>query len=412
MEDIYIGPSNDLTDTLFITWSEANCFVDELRQDLSVDFDILADVEISWTKENIINNVKRLYGKPLYFDDLKEFEPRKTSGNKIHVFYVKQRSTNIVLHRSASGEFERVSLSSVKNKEKYRKLAYDKFSYPYMIHSASTIEELRLQTPLLLGMQNAMTLWIGERMSIKSIDSDLQGANGWASLKSALEHLSLCTDWCVLRGWDELEDGLIGDDLDILVADKDIASSALGLLFKENDKQMRNGYLQLQDGTSIKVDLHWVGDGYFDTNWQKDILKNSYLVNEIKRPDEVNALFSLIYNEFVNRTEVRENKILSIKKLAQEVSHSGWLKKEIFDDENKTIQLLVDYMYSNGYVWTLPLVKRHDQAHRVINRLPRSTIKKVSFKNIISIKVIAFLKKNLPKSWITVLVTLSKKLRR
>jgi hypothetical protein len=315
--------------------------------------------------------MRRFYQQPLKINEKTSFLPEKISGNELHVFYVANSNSNLVLHRSASGELEQVLDVFVKCKQRFRTLAERKCGHPYLIHCAATRSELKLQTSLLFGTKNSAQLAQGIRMEAKLSAQDLIGADGWKDLREAFEALSGAVDWCVLRGWETLPHQVAGDDLDILVSSKKAAFSSLGLLQPDGPDGSRNGYLTLNSGEKIKFDVHWVGDGYFDSFWQADVLKRRVSKNGVFRPEPTQALMTAIYSEIVARPLAREKQMGRIKELARDVAHSGWLTDEALAHRRSLLEVLRGFMLSNGYVMSTPLVRRHEIARDALKILPQ-----------------------------------------
>lgn len=365
-------PPSDLTQSLFIVWSDAFDILGRVREDLNGSFNVLADVRVQWSKEHAQENICRLYGQPSLRDGYKNFGAKKISKPELHAFYVENPMVDASLHSSATGEIERLNKDFAIKKQLYRQWSQESNGgYPYLIHSAAQLDELRFQTVLLFGPERAKALWYRQKLEITELHQDLVGAGGWASLREVFVVLDHTVDWCVLRGWEGLPDNFSASDLDILVADWRRASAVLGLVHDQgNPSNIRNGQIILPN-MEIKCDLHWTGDGYLDAIWQKNILLNRVIEKDVFRPNSEDAFFSLIYSEYVHRATERLEKVERIKRIGAELSHTGWLTDDLFGDRTQMLKVLAGYMKVSGYYWTPPVVDRYAQPQDAVDLLPK-----------------------------------------
>lgn len=368
-----LNPTNYHKQSLFIIWNDGLALVPEIRADLAKDSVILADVRIIWSANKAQSNLRRLYQKPLIDGDTEDFSSEKITKPVLHVFYVETLDGRSALHRSATGEIEEVNPYFISKKELYRSWAVSEFNYSFLVHCAASSDELRLQTVLFFGTEGADLLWAGERYSKDALEGDLVGSEGWDSLEAAFHVLSYSVDWVVLRGWESLPKGNVGDDLDILVRTNKTASSALCLLHKQQDRKFRNGQLRIAR-EPIKVDLHWIHDGYFDPTWQLKVLEDRVVQDWVFRPSTIDAFFTLIYAEYVNRKYERKSKIERLKLVSKEIRHTGWLNDDMYNDRGNMLQLLSKFMESRGYVWVTPVVQRFEQAADAVYVLPKANL--------------------------------------
>ncbi len=370
-DDDTLRPPLDLRQCLFIVWHDALGLVDKIRADLTSEFAVLADVRIHWSDALSSQNMDRLYRQALTYDSHEKPKSEKITKPEFHLFYVETNSVDEALHASATGEIERIHRTFAEKKAEYRNWSLNAGNaFPYLIHCAAQIDELRLQTALLLGPDAARALWRGERYESDCLKQDVAGAAGWRSLGDAFYMLDTCIDWCVLRGWEGLPETFTANDLDILVADNRRAASALGLRFSDQQRTtLRSGKLNLVD-EEISVDLHWVGDGYLDAVWERAILDRRIRPDGVFRPNSEHAFFSMIYSEYVNRPKERESKVQRIRRIGDEIAHTGWINEALFSDRQSVLKMLSGYMKVSGYVWTPPVVERYRQPKDAVSMLP------------------------------------------
>lgn len=369
-----IQPPGDLSQCLFIVWPGAFDQLDRIRADLAGSFRILADIKVHWSEQHVQNNLRRLYRQPVTPNINPNYTSPKATRPVLQVFYVENQAEEASLHASATWEIERLNGAFPLKKELYRQWALEGGTeYPYLVHSAAQLEELRFQTVLLLGPERAGQLWAGKALGETELHRDLTGAEDWGSLREAFDALDHSVRWCVLRGWEDLPDNFSSNDLDILVDNPKNASSALGLLHKSGKGDQRTGLIQLS-GSDIVCDLHWIGDGYLDPVWQNNMLTNRALENNVFRPDSEDAFFSLIYSEYVHRQNERPEKIARLQRVSHELSHTGWLTDDLFEDRGKVLKILAGYMKVRGYYWVQPLYKRYPQPEDALAALPKPNV--------------------------------------
>lgn len=131
----------------------------------------------------------------------------------------------------------------------------------------------------------------------------------WTSIDEIFAALNSAEcNYVVMRNFECFEQGHVfvngHDDIDLLCDDikkiKKILDVRKRFLFP-----MINSYYILFNDLIVHVDIRFVGDGYYDLNWQKDMLKNKILYhNKIYVPDYENYFYSLIYHAmfaYVNR---------------------------------------------------------------------------------------------------------------
>lgn len=185
-----------------------------------------------------------------------------------------------------------------------------------------------------------------------AVITELKGSNGWPSLKEFFEAINAAQiSYVVLRKYEELPVSFIdGDkDLDVLCFDHDefVAIS--------NAKKRSigiSGYKLLVGNEWIPLDVRFVGDCYYDSSWERDILNKRILYNGcVFVMDPINYLYSILYHVLTQKYDISDyynklilcllNKIYNIK--AQSIG-----EKELLD-------YLMNFMYKNRYRHLKPL---------------------------------------------------------
>jgi len=364
-----------MSQAMFIFWTDALHLVEDCRKILSSTCDIQADIKIEWTESLVVENLKRLYQYPLIEGKNKNFGRDKMTGNSLHVFYVNTTLGKNVFHRSAAGEIEYVNSHLMELKSTFRSLTENATGKKYLVHCAAESSELQLQTALMFGAKDMALLHSGGRLKERTLTRNLIGSDGWNSLAEAFEFLSCFVNWCVLRGWNTLPDEVEGDDLDVLVDNRNFIFSGLGLYQIDNIDFLRNGYMKLKsDLNPVKFDVHWVGDGYFDTRWQQNVLDKKNYRSSFYFPDEVNALMTALYAEYVARPLPRSEKFDRLSSLIKIVDENKAIGVDILLNPDRVILLLNDFMNQNRYEVAIPKVRRHNFSKKALHLIkPRKT---------------------------------------
>ncbi len=149
------------------------------------------------------------------------------------------------------------------------------------------------------------------------------------------------------------------EDIDILVNNyfifKRISDSHsykkknLKLISNSGDPVEDNGikvsnYIRIKDKI-IKLDVRFIGDGYFDSNWQKKILEYKKIKLNYYTPNNENFIFSLIYHIVYHKGYIDKKYIKILSKKLKLKSLTLMKLKKIVDD----------YLSSNKYKIPRPL---------------------------------------------------------
>lgn len=149
------------------------------------------------------------------------------------------------------------------------------------------------------------------------------------------------------------------EDIDILVNNyfifKRISDSHsykkknLKLISNSGDPVEDNGikvsnYIRIKDKI-IKLDVRFIGDGYFDSNWQKKILEYKKIKLNYYTPNNENFIFSLIYHIVYHKGYIDKKYIKILSKKLKLKSLTLIKLKKIVDD----------YLSSNKYKIPRPL---------------------------------------------------------
>ena len=105
-----------------------------------------------------------------------------------------------------------------------------------------------------------------------------------------------------------------------------------------------SNYIKINDKV-VKLDVRYVGDGYFDTNWQKNILNNRRYYKGFYVPNKENFIYAIIYHIVYHKGYIDKKYIDFLKKNLQ--------MKVI--DFTKIVEIINKYLKLKKYNITRPL---------------------------------------------------------
>lgn len=367
--------------SLFALWKPARPFISEIRNYLENSFEVLLETEISWTETYFSQNAARLYEVPI-FKDGKDFLIPTDHSDKIGdtnfiVFVVKDSTPDYSYAPSVSGNIELSNLSIVKAKLIFREWISNKSTSNYAVHSTNNILEFFSQAPLLLGVQIFKDILKGNKLSTPSIKSDLVGADGWNSYKELFEVLAYSSNYLILRNFETLPLKNSDVDLDILTDSYQHFASITGAIQSPNKPYKATIVVA---GQKVPLDIRFIGDGYYCTQWQKDMIDTKSMLNGVYTPREDHYFFSLLYHAKVQKPDVKNSYVTTLIELSKKLNFK-WFSDQSFNNENSK-NILKGYLQSNDYSYTTPLDTAVYKNTAIVDSLPKADnfVKKLSFK--------------------------------
>ena len=225
-------------------------------------------------------------------------------------------------------------------KSELRNLANDGFK---SVHSSNNVEETKLVLEPLNRKVSDYTSPEPQLESVKDVFNLLD------------QHK--CLSYVVLRSHEEVHEGSISKDIDILVNDYFMFKAITGAQ-SNHPKEMR----EVDNGPNTqnvingkwKFDVRYVGDGYYDTSWQVDMLRRRVSSASIFIQEPLSEVMSLLYHYNVhkdvnsNPSPTRWNVIHRVLPLLDDIR--SWRSRTA----------LQTYMTSKKYVVSKPH-KPHDK---------------------------------------------------
>lgn len=157
--------------------------------------------------------------------------------------------------------------------------------------------------------------------------------------------------YVVLRNYEKmLEPKMYMDghgDIDLLCEESNSMARAIGAQSFHHDDGIH--YYVKITGEKVSLDLRSVGDGYYCTPWQQEMLQSRVQENGIWVMNLENYLYSLIHHAVLQKRSLSEEYSLRLKEMSQRQGvHVETLTERSF------ISILEKYMIEKGYYYVYP----------------------------------------------------------
>ena len=168
----------------------------------------------------------------------------------------------------------------------------------------------------------------------------------WSNLYEFFEFLNKNFDYVVLRNWEQYPSEKIlneEDDIDILCYDKMELVNAIGgvpLYHRFN----RCNYRVKIGNDNIRMDIRYIGDGYYCKRWEERLLERRVLSeNSFYVLNNEDYFYSLLYHVLVQKPELSPAYYEKLKTMSDD--------ERRFHSEEELLLMLHDYMEEyNFYV--------------------------------------------------------------
>lgn len=331
---------------LFILWSKSSYKKSNILSDISDKFVVLDIYNITWSKNRFSNNLSRFYGQNLPKNSHKE----QHCGNETFTCIVVKDENPLYASRRTSKGTRVVNTNLFDSKKLYRTWT----GGGHKIHATDNIDETKLQLMLLIRKSyDSYIHYHNSSLVTKDYKHDLIGFNGWKSLIEVFNVLNSTIKYVILRNFESVEDEInsLHPDIDLLTEDINSVAALLNAK-KTSNKRYRVQYKVLIDNKDINFDLRYIGDNYYDVNWQKDILSERIKEEFYYRPTDSHYYFSLLYHALLHKPRFGadyERRLLRLKKC---ISKTTSLEPYILISES--LKELGEFINSHNYHFTYP----------------------------------------------------------
>jgi hypothetical protein len=324
---------------LFIIWKKSINKKDLILEDIEKNFVIRDVYEIKWSEKEFRSNLKRFYGSAL------QNATQKAELCGIGPFL-------LILVSDSFPDVKKIALDDVNEVEVNVNIYDNKMKYrewigmDFALHGSISEKETKHDLMLLLG-KNIQDLekelperWNG---SIKKIESEIIGYNGWENTKQFLDMLNMTTNYVILRNFEDLPDKFLHHDIDILTDDVKNMSH----IINEDEHSTEKASIKIGD-KKILIDFRYHMGHHYDEKWAKDVLKRRILHKGVFYvPSKEDHFYTLLHHA-TRQKHVREEYKKPLSQLATELNINENIDI-ILTDFSKAKKFLEIYMIKMGY---------------------------------------------------------------
>jgi hypothetical protein len=288
---------------IFIIWENAQPKKNDILNDIVNKFTIVKIVNIKWDEDNFSENMSRFYGEKLPPKSFKEVE---CGTGRFTLILILDRDPIYQIRTTSKGSFL-VNTKTFDAKEIYRKWT----GGGHKIHATNNINETKHDLLILLGRNyndyiNKIKKNIKNNIKESFEDRNIIGCIQWPSLEILFSVLNETTKYVVLRNYEGFPSNYYLDkhgDIDLLVENQKDTAYLLNAKPVSSTKH-RAQYMVNINYKTIRFDIRFVGDGYYDERWQRSILKKRVFRNGFYTPSDYDHSYTLLYHALIHKNKV------------------------------------------------------------------------------------------------------------
>ena len=332
---------------LFVLWPRALSRANQILHDIRDQFLVRDVLRVEWSRAHFARNLTRFYGQVLPRGSHKE---RHCGVGPFLVIVVEDREPTYETRRVTSGALESANAKMVDSKQRYR----DWTGGGHRVHGTLHPSEADHDLFLLLGRRAAYyeatsgSEWGG---SIEHWPRELLGATGWRSIDELLEAIDVTMEYVVLDGLDGTTTSPDGSEtLALLAEDRWWAASIANA--RSLDRWRESGCHAVRiAGRTVPLELREIGDGYFDAEWQRAVLRN-----RVRHPSgpfvpaSIDQLYLALYRGLVHHAELPVGLAESLVERARHAS----LPAADFSNPVAAKAVLDNFLATRGYRYVYP----------------------------------------------------------
>ncbi len=328
---------------LFIIWERSRDKSKVIIEDLTKKFVIRQIYEVQWSKEHFLTNLKRFYERRL-----PEVQEKANLCGIGSFLVVLVSDPNPILKKMITPtEEDVVNINMIENKMKYRKWVGEEYS----IHSSISEKETNHDLTLLFNKNTKdleKELSKNWDKSIKKIDQDIVGYDGWSNLKQLFYVFNGTVNYVILRNFEGMPNKFDFNDIDLLTEDEKIRYIIDGNFSLYGNNISR---LKMNLGTDqVEFDFRYLkNQNYFDEKWLKNILKNrDFHPNGFYIPCKEDYFYTLLYHAIVHKKIISEKAKQKLDALAKELNVKD-VTDETFSNFEQSKKILNTYLRKMNY---------------------------------------------------------------
>jgi hypothetical protein len=304
---------------LFILWEASRDKEEEILRDIAEHFSILKQFEIAWPQEKWLKHLEAFYGHctPVWIA-----KARRDGTGNFRVAVVEDKNAVYDYRPNLRGQNELVDTNIWDAKKRYRKLVKSKDK----VHSSVNLRETRHNLAMLLNQSLDDFLRRPDLDGkVQTLVTAPQPVLGWPDFRTFFYLLNECLPYVILRNAEQLRNPAAETkhgDIDILVSDMDSFISITGAV-KTDSKPTHSAYLLPIGGTVAKFDVRYPGDGYYDPDFEREIVEHGQIVDGIRVPAPEDQFYSLLYHALLQKPAVAPDYAAYFKEAAPRFGLTG-----------------------------------------------------------------------------------------
>ncbi len=348
---------------LVVVWPKARDHLSDIIDDLRGEFSVRFVAEHYWTAERLVENATRFYQNiPSNTPSI----PSKIGDGHFYSIVVQDPEPRYRFDRTVSGSVLCVNEKVTHHKGRYRDLAGG-----FNVHSSNSLAEFFEQATLLYGPAALRRILssTGTHDGHEILEGDLYGAGGWSSLSDLFEVLNLTSEYVVLRNFDMLPDWQVGSggDVDVLCGSLNAFVAASNARVPDRTRPHRC-YVNVE-GAEIPFDVRYLGDGYIDSVWARDMLGRHDIHRQLVNVPRVDDhFFSLLYHAKLQKRQISDGYVELLPRLAAQIGLDWFTAGHAVSDE-EAAEVLNGYLGASGYRYTIPIDRKVVRNDRVLQLL-------------------------------------------
>lgn len=340
-----------------IVWSNASEVTPDVEKKIKSEFNLLSQLEVHWKKEKFLDNLKIFYShsqKHRTEVDYEQLLTRKLEhcGNDPFTLFVYEDTNPEYDYRITSSGNRKVNI----NVFDCKKILREDLGGGHKIHASDNIFESNKDLTLLLGLniEDFLSQKQGSNDSKTVVKDNCKGVDGYKNIEQFFYVLNNSITYCVIRNFECFPKEYTIEnhgDIDLLVEDLNYVKylTLAQSYYPELDYRVHYG-INISNEL-IPFDFRFVGDDYYDINWQNQILNNLLVFNSlVKVPDTVNYFYTLLYHAYVQKSTVKADYFERLNTMSEALNVN--YHEDYSLDKIKV--MLDEFMLQNNFNYTTP----------------------------------------------------------
>lgn len=176
--------------------------------------------------------------------------------------------------------------------------------------------------------------------------------HNWENISCLLNQINK-TQYLILRNYEDFPENVItnkNEDIDILCENKEEFIKCIHAYPVSSDNSGHNFYV-LVDNNRIYIDVRYIGDKYYDCQWEKNMLDNRHLYkNSFYIMNDMDYRYSLLYHAILHKKRIspKYNAVLH-HLFCQDLNNTKT------PDAKQLKTILSKFMLSQNYKCTKPI---------------------------------------------------------